>query len=294
MVNYLRKSTIVSPNVWVPSTLEEAWSLKQKFGREAGFIAGGAFLQTQWQKGVNCPDHLISLKQIEEMQRCGKELINGETVLSIGALTTLEFCRHPSELLEDVPLLVEAVRNIAAPSIRNIATLGGNIANEFGDTIPALLAMDASLTFFDGKKVCQKTLAECLKEKDFFSEFILISVSLPEVIKTYKENYFYKKIGSREGFTPSIVTVSGCCQLNQQKQVEHIRLAVSGSTTQPQRLLKCEQLLQGNTLSHERLQKAVQVIREEFQCSTETISSTEYKKAAAANMIVSEIARLAG
>lgn len=283
-----------SPAVWMPVELKSAWQLKQQFGTEACFIAGGTLLQTHWEKGFECPPHLISLEGIKELQGWGEEMVNGETVIRLGALTTLACCRNHPKLLEEVPLLVEAVRNIAAPAIRNKATIGGNIANGFGDTIPALLVMEATLSLFDGKEFHHKTLGDYLVAGNSLSDSILVCAYLPDKIRNRNEGYFYKKLGLREAFSPSIVTISGCCQFNEKREVESIRLAVGGGSTPFQRLVECEQLLKGSPLSNHQLKKAIQVIKEEFIASTDALFSADYKKTAAANMIVSEIARLVG
>lgn len=285
---------LYSPAVWMPEELEDAWQLKQQFGSEACYIAGGTQMQTHWQKGLDYPAHLISLEGIKEMLGWGKEQVKGETVTRLGSLTTLDFCQHHPELLKDVPLLVEAVGNIAAPAIRNKATIGGNIANGYGDLIPAFLAMDTILSLYDEKEFLLTSLWDYLKEGKSFANTILNCVYLPGKIEGSKDSYFYKKIGHREAFSPSVVTISGCCQLNEKSEVEHIRLAAGGSTTPPQRLVGSEQLLKGSTLSNEQLKKAVQAIKKEFLTSSDAFSSADYKRAVAANMIVSEIVRFAG
>ncbi|MDQ0200503.1 hypothetical protein J2S10_003692 [Neobacillus ginsengisoli] len=112
-------ATQFSPTVWMPEKLAEAWRLKEKFGTDACYIAGGTLLQTQWEKGLDCPDHLISLERIKEMQGCSIETDGSHPVIRLGVLTTIDKCRYPSVLLEGYPLLMEAARNIAAPAIRN-------------------------------------------------------------------------------------------------------------------------------------------------------------------------------
>jgi carbon-monoxide dehydrogenase medium subunit len=281
-----------SPTVWEPEQLEIAWKLKQQYGANACFIAGGTLMQTQWQKGLDWPPHLISLEQVKVMQGWGKEkLADEETNIRLGALTTLDVIRNDHSFFYCFPILVEAVRNISAPAIRNKATIGGNITSRTGDTIPAFLVMDATLSMFDGKDIHHKSLWDWIKEEDPVSDSILISIYLSEKLVAYKDHYFYKKIGAREAFSPSIVTISGCCKLNSQKEVEHIRLAVGCSTAAPQRLVHCEQLVKGYALSNDLLKKVFQAIKEEFIAATDVFATANYKKTVAANIIVSEIAR---
>ncbi|WP_237389681.1 FAD binding domain-containing protein [Bacillus sp. USDA818B3_A] len=280
-----------SPTVWLPDKLDAAWELKQQLGSESCYIAGGTLLQTQWQKSVECPRHLISLEKIKEMTGYEKTNVNGEAGIRIGALTTLAACKEEPSLFSNIPLLQEAVKQVAAPAVRNRATVGGNLMGKFGDLIPALMALDAYLSFYDGDHLKLKRLLAWSGE---INRSILTAIFIPENQYLDQKSFFYKKLGFREAFTPSIVTISGCCQLNSQKEVLITRLAAGGSTTPYQRLSGCEKLLEGFTLSNQLLEDLFHAIREEFTTADDAFTSADYKKTIAANMIVSKIAGLAG
>jgi len=278
-------TSLIETEVWMPTSLVETWDLMEKLGGTASVIAGGTLMQTHWAKGLEAPSHLISLDQVNEVKGWGKELVNGQSYTRLGAGITLDFCRQNKEIFH--PLLVEAARNIAAPAVRNRATLGGNIANGFGDMIPALLAMDAVLSVYDGKLVHHQPLYDYIKNNN---QSLIISVHVPD---DQTKRFFYKKLCHREAFTPSVVTVAGTFHLNEKREMSAVRLAVSGSTTQPQRLYDSEKLLEGSPLTNDQLRKVFQTIDEEFTPSTDSYSTATYKKSVAANWIVSEIARLA-
>lgn len=292
----INKGTVTrfSPAVWIPYSLKEAWDLKQQFGSESCFIAGGTLLQTYWEKGIDCPLNLISLEHIKEMKGMGEKTSNGQIETHLGALTTLDFCRHHPLLLNNAPLLVDAVRNIASPAIRNKATIGGNIVGGYGDLIPALLVLDALVTLYDDNKLHQITLSDYLKNENMFSKSLLVNVYFPNNQKINNKNYFFKKIGHREAFSQSIVTISGCCQLNEQKEISIIRLAVGGTSISPNRLNKSEQLILDSPITNNTLNKVYKTIKEEFNPVSDAFSSAEYKKTITANMIVSEIAKFVG
>lgn len=276
-------TSLIDTELWMPTSLVEAWDLMEKLGETASFIAGGTLMQTHWAKGLDAPSHLISLDGIKEMKGWGKELVNGQSYTRLGAGITLDFCRQNKELFH--PLLVEAARNIAAPAVRNRATIGGNIANGFGDMIPALLAMDTVLSVYDGNSVQNQPLFDYIKNN---TQSLIISVFVPD---DQTKRFFYKKLCHREAFTPSVVTVAGTYYLNEKREISAVRLAVSGSTTHPQRLYKSEQLLESASLTNDQLQRVFQTIEEEFTPSTDSYSTATYKKSVVANWIVSEIAR---
>ncbi|WP_462408670.1 FAD binding domain-containing protein [Neobacillus sp. Marseille-QA0830] len=282
----------VSPVVWIPEDLQTALQLKQKYGSDGQFIAAGTLLQTYWEKGQPVPSHLISLEKIKELQGFVNEIADGKSMVQIGALTTLsQLLQHPS-LLSHLPLLVEAVKSIAAPAVRNRGTIGGNIAGSTGDTLPAFLVLDTVIAYTKGSEILRKSLWDCLQEGIFLKDSLLVSISVCGNGNDKETSSFFKKVGRREAFTPSVVTIAGCCRLNDQKEVESIRLAVGGASVRPQRLEACEQLLIGKTISKEQLTKLQRAIQEEFNAPSDDFFSERYKKTIAANLLVYEMARV--
>ncbi|MFF2876000.1 FAD binding domain-containing protein [Gottfriedia sp. NPDC057991] len=281
------------PVVWFPDTIEKAYELKRQFFNNSCIIAGGTHLQTHWEKGILCPENLISIENIKELQEYKLINKNGQTLMQIGALTTLDSCRNKPIFLDNVPILVEAVRNIASPAIRNRATIGGNIANGNGDVIPALLVLDASLVLFDGHHMREKKLIECIKEEKYLSNSIIVSVQIPVQTKKSSESYFYKKIGLRESFCQSIVCISGYLKIGKKKMIEQVHLAVSGSSFLPQRLANTEEIIKKLYLPSIQLKDIAQTIKKEFKPPSDHFSSSNYKQEITTNIIVSEITKLA-
>lgn len=125
-----------------PGTLEEA--LEIRGSRRTIPFAGGSDLMVRYRSwsGVapRLPAPVLMIGHLEELRSIGME--NG--ILSIGACATLaEILEHPA-----VPDCVKLpLRSMASPSIRAVATLGGNIANASpaGDSLPMLYALDARL-----------------------------------------------------------------------------------------------------------------------------------------------------
>lgn len=66
------------------------------------------------------PKQLIDLRQITNLG----DITLTEFHLSLGALVPLSQCRSNEHLQAVAPALQEAARCIAAPSVRNLATLG--------------------------------------------------------------------------------------------------------------------------------------------------------------------------
>ncbi|MES9683318.1 hypothetical protein CN514_23385 [Bacillus sp. AFS001701] len=280
------------PAVWFPDTLAKAYKLKQEFLNDSCIIAGGTLLQTYWEKGVQCPKNLISIENVKELQEYKLMKNNRQTFILMGALTTLDCCKSKAIFLDNVPILVEAIRNIASPAIRNRATIGGNIANGNGDVIPALLVLDASLILYDAHHLREIKLAECIKNEKYLSNSILVNVKIPVQTKKSSENYFYKKIGLRESFCQSIVSISGYFKIGKKKIIEKVYLAVGGSSFLPQRLVDTEEIIKNLYLPSYQLKEIEQAIKKEFKPPSDHFTSSNYKQEITTNIIVSEITKI--
>ncbi|MBF0502846.1 MAG: xanthine dehydrogenase family protein subunit M [Candidatus Riflebacteria bacterium] len=109
----------------------------------ARIVSGGTDFIVKWKNGL-MPDvtHLVDLGALS-LDRI--EISNG--TVSIGSTCTMAAIAADTRLTDRFPALVEAGLHVGAPQIRNMATLGGNIANASpsGDTIPALMSLDASI-----------------------------------------------------------------------------------------------------------------------------------------------------
>ena len=89
------------------------------------------------------PERVIDLWRVEELR--GIRVQDG--ALEIGALTTYTQIRRSEDCAAHAPSLVAAAATIGAAQIQNRGTIGGNVMNASpaGDTLPVLLALDASL-----------------------------------------------------------------------------------------------------------------------------------------------------
>ena len=120
-----------------PQTIAEALKLKQKFKDEAVFMAGGT--------DVNCTDSKYEIEKVIGIEQLKLNKISKtQSELSIGAGVTIQ------ELI-DSPKIPDQLKTAAGHfinrNIRNIATIGGNIAsnNSASNLIPILVALDAEL-----------------------------------------------------------------------------------------------------------------------------------------------------
>lgn len=280
------------PDVIQPRSLHEAWGRKMALGDSARYVAGGTLLRTGWENGTALmPKQLIDLRQIPGLA----DITLTEFHLSLGALALLSQCRSNVHLQAAAPALQEAARCIAAPSVRNLATLGGNIASGFGDILPALLVYDAELISFDGKFMTALPLIEWLNNHwsgrkgaaDLVAGIRIPSTRLESPLTDRLE--IFRKVGRREAFTPSLVTVAISAAIDPEHCFREVRIAAGGGSGRPQRLSRAEAMLEGVVYTEVLLPALYEVVEESFETYRDPFATELYKKKTAGNLVVAEL-----
>ncbi len=278
-MNPAATSNQTETDVCIPVTIQDALTYKQLYGNEACFIFGGTLLQTQWEAGAPIPRTLISLENIKILKEL--DYIPDESILSIGAGTTLHECQNHPVIKTICGPLSEAVKQIAAPAIRNRGTIGGNIIGKTGDLIPLLLAFDAGLVFETEEGERTLSLHDWLEVESEQTDLCLILKAIRFPCIHDKDVIFFRKIMRREAFAPAIVTISGYIE----KITNQLRLAVGGGDNQPIRLKDTEYLLQSYPEKTD-WSKVYQSILKEFSAMDDPYVSAAHKQKIAANTLI--------
>src|SRR4051794_29181047 len=117
-----------------PTSLEEALALRAEHGDEATVLAGETFLGILMNQGFLAPSALLSLGRVPELREI--EVVDGE--LRLGAMVTH---RRVEREVDGWPVLARAFGLVASPRVRNVATVGGVLADaDYASDPPAVLA----------------------------------------------------------------------------------------------------------------------------------------------------------
>lgn len=280
------------PSVWQPASVEEAMLLKHKWGDDSVLIAGGTWLRTRWENGLSpLPQHLISLGRIPTLSGLTVDSLNR---VHIGPALCLADLMKNELVRQKCGLLVQACSEIAAPSVRNLASLGGNVMSRTGDLIPVLLVMDAQVVCSDGQKERMILLKEWLESPLPTPYEVMTGIVVPTAAQTEasalagSKHEFYLKVGRREAFTPSVVTVAGMLTLGADGTLASIALAAGGGSAVPARFSDLEATAVGQPLSKELLQSLHKGVIAGFDAVADDYAGVSYRKQTAANLIVSE------
>ncbi len=105
-------------------TVDEALEVLARHGAEARVLAGGTDLVPALKRRQFSVRSLVSIRHIPELRGIRPD---GRGGLVVGALTTLAELAEDPRIQAVYPALGEAAAQVATPTIRNMATLGGNL-----------------------------------------------------------------------------------------------------------------------------------------------------------------------
>ena len=151
-----------------PTTVAEACALLKQHAGEAKVFAGGSHLTILMKQGLYQPKALVNIKKISELKGIKYDEKEG---LSIGALVTHREIETSALVREKFPVLCDAEREVANIRVRNMGTVGGNLASgePLTDLSQIFIALDgkAKIAGPDGQRTNsnRRTLRRLLHDK---------------------------------------------------------------------------------------------------------------------------------
>jgi xanthine dehydrogenase D subunit len=266
-----------APRVLRPKSLGEAVDI---LGEAGGRIVGGATaLQLEWRRGEPRPAQLIDITGLAELAGIAADA----EYLSIGAATRLAEIEESPIVTEQAPLLAETLGRVAAPGVRRLATLGGNIAGRTGCLIPTLLALGASVAVANARTVSTMLLRDWFRTVARRDD-IIVAVNVPLIAAAYRATH--TKIGLRAAFTPSVIGAAGALLLDGTGRIGLARFAVGGGITPPQCLDAAAASIVNQALDAIDWRALRDQLAAEIEAPSDHARSGHYRKIAAANALV--------
>lgn len=176
----------------LPSNLPDACRLLADLGEDARVVAGGHSLIPMMKLRMALPEHLIDLRGIDALR--GIAIADG--AITIGAMTTQAEIIASEGLVKACPILRETALQIADPQIRNLGTIGGNIANgDPGNDMPSVMQALSATYQVEGAQGGREIAARDFYEAAFFTALqdgeILTAIRIP--LPPQGHGYAYQK-----------------------------------------------------------------------------------------------------
>jgi xanthine dehydrogenase small subunit len=265
---------------FAPASLDDLADLAAKHPK-ARLLAGGTDLGLEVTKQHRDLDTVIAIGAVPEL----RAIEIGESHIEIGAAVT--YSDAFQIIAEHYPDFGELLRRLGSVQIRNAGTLGGNIGNAspIGDTLPALIALGASVVLRRGANRREFAL------DDFFVGYRQTALQPGEFIAGIRvplaadgHAFYAYKVSKR--FDQDISGVLGAFSLHLDGgRVRHIRICFGGMAATPKRASRCEAALEGRDWSEATLAAAMGAIDEDYDPLDDFRASAAYRKSVARNLL---------
>jgi len=276
----------VEPPVSSPGDLAEAFAILAEAPTRP--IAGGTDLMVALTGELGePPDRMLDLWRLDELRGIA---LDGD-VVSLGALTTYTDIRRSAVCREHLPVLVEAAATIGAAQIQNRGTIGGNVVNASpaGDTLPVLLAADASFVLGSvrGERVVPAgAFWPAYRRTALAPDELLLRVRIP--LLAGRELRF-RKVGTRRAQSISKVVLAlgwrDAGPSTPGAPWTDVRLALGSVAPTPVRATATEAVLEGRPPVPETADLAAETLAAELAPIDDVRSTAEYRRLVAARVL---------
>jgi xanthine dehydrogenase small subunit len=264
---------------YAPQTLAELAELRVSHP-QAQLLAGSTDVGLWVNKQLREFAEVIYIGRVAELQRI--EVIDGH--LHIGAGASLEAAWRALAL--HWPALQEVWQRFASLPIRQVGTMGGNVANgsPIGDSAPALMALDAVIVLQRGLLTREMPLQDFytgyMKNQLQTGEFVqALRVPLPTAaaVRVYK-------ISKRFDCDISALCAGFSVTL-QDKVVVDVRLAFGGLAATVARATQAEAAVRGQPWTEATVRAGVAALAQDFSPLSDLRASSAYRAQVAQNLL---------
>jgi carbon-monoxide dehydrogenase medium subunit len=259
-----------------PRTLAEAVDLLGKLGDDAKVLSGGQSLLPLLKLRLGSAAHLVDIGRIPDLEYIKED----GGVLRIGGRTRESAIEHSDLIRKKYPLLAETADVIADPLVRNLATIGGNLAH--GDPAndhPATMLAYGAQVVATGPKGARTIPIEKfftgLFETALSRDEILTEIRIP--VPPAKSGGAYVKLERKVG---DFATAASAAQvtLGADGTVASVGIGLTNAGPMPIKATAAEQFLRGKRPDAVAIGEAAKLAAQAATPSPDRRGTVEYKK----------------
>ena len=260
-----------------PSTLDEAVALLASLGDDAKLISGGHSLIPMMKLRLAEPAHLVDISGLDGLDY----IRESDGYLTIGALTCEAEVDRSDLIHSKYPIISDTAHVIADPQVRNLATIGGNLAHgdPANDHPATMVALGAEVV------VSGPNGSRTIGIDDFFlgplttaleANEILTEIRIPTPPANSGGAYikFERKVGDF-----AIAAVAATVTLDADGNCVKAGIGLTNVGPTPVRAKAAEEALTGNPLTDDNIATAGRLASEASQPVGDHRGSEEYKRA---------------
>lgn len=280
-----------SMNIMKPRSIDELKSCLNESTEKTNILAGGTDLVISLREKCMETDHIIDISGLDSL-----DYINMDSgVVSIGAITTFTEIEKNEIIKKYANCLSEASQGIGSKQIRNIGTIGGNIANASpaGDCITALVALKATVEVLDKSgEYSEMSISDLIIGPgaiNLNNGQVITKIMFKPLESGYKS--YFTKIGNRKTVTIARINLSVVIKTGADNSVEDIIIALGAVGKKSFRDYDTEKSLKGLKINEELFKVLELGLKKTIENSIPNRQSMPYKSAAVKGL-VSDLADL--
>ncbi|MFZ7126665.1 MAG: FAD binding domain-containing protein [Desulfobacterales bacterium] len=268
-----------------PRDLAEALEFLHERGGETEILAGGTDVMVGLRSGSLKKRYLLDVSRLPEL----KVIEIDEDAFCVGAGVTIAAIGASELVRTHAPALAKCTQTFASRQIRNMATIGGNVAHcsPCGDTIPPLMIHDAAAVLV-GKEGAREVPVAAIADGPYSCALPAGELILKFKLKRPTGPTFadFRKIGRRKALAIARISLAAMARQAKDGRIEDIKLSLGSCTPTPWRVAAVEEMLLHRRPTLSLLWEAGRVLAEKTIEITGRRSSAVYKEPAAQGLLV--------
>lgn len=262
-----------------PTSIKEALDYLSDAPGTAAVVAGGTDLLLELRQGRHpAVDRLVDVSSIESLRGIREE--GGQIYIGAGA-THKEIISNPL-MVQHAHCVVEGCGLIGGPQVRNVATLGGNVAHALpaGDGTISLLALDTEVQLVSADGSSWQPLIDIFAGpgKVNFDRRKALVVGFRFHTKEALEGSAFHRVMRPQGVAIAILNMAAWIKKGAGGEIEKIRISCGPAGPRPFRAYQTEEWLTGKKWDEESFLQAAEILAGEVSLRTSAHRATkEYR-----------------
>lgn len=260
-----------------PRSLDEALGLLDHGDPSIRPIGGGTALMLMMKAQLFSPARLVSLRHLGP-PFTGLGLSDDGGSLRIGAMTTFSDLEHSQLVKTHLPVVTETMKTLANVRVRNVATVGGNLAHADPhlDLPPVWAALETEAL------ILSRSGQRRIPVDEIFSGYYETTLADGELIAelvvpcrpTWRSTYV--KVTTRAVHDWPALGLAVSAEFDGQR-IKDIRVVLSAALDMPTGLIAAEEVLRGSEVDAALLRRAGEAALEGIEIRSDSRGSAAYK-----------------
>lgn len=261
-----------------PRSLEEAFSLLDHEDPTVRPFGGGTALMLMMKTGLYSPRLLVSLRHLGD-RFTTFAYDDKRKAFRIGAMVRFAALEHSPEIGRLLPVVPAAMQTLANVRVRNVASVGGNLAHADPhlDLPPIWYALDATVTVVNrggDRRVPISDLFAGYYETTLANDDLIAEIEVP-VKPSWRSRYV--KVTTRAAHDWPALGLAISAEMAG-KRIGDVRLVLSAATDRPRRLSAAEDVLRNATISDDLLRRVGDAASDNIDIESDSRGSSDYKR----------------